>query len=119
MWASAERVPAFWILTRNMDGVAQGAAFTAEFDFTRAVGQGMSFTDLRILMHDMRIIRYDRGLDPDSKTPVEIAEVVYARMTPPGAAISSLDITQQVRSRLEVYDWPGEYAQRFDGVDKG
>jgi type VI secretion system secreted protein VgrG len=21
--------------------------------------------------------------------------------------------------RLEIYDWPGEYAQRFDGVDKG
>lgn len=20
---------------------------------------------------------------------------------------------------LEIYDWPGEYAQRFDGVDKG
>ncbi|MGF1581036.1 MAG: type VI secretion system Vgr family protein [Gemmataceae bacterium] len=22
-------------------------------------------------------------------------------------------------SQLEIYDWPGEYAQRFDGVDKG
>src|SRR5262249_41079040 len=21
--------------------------------------------------------------------------------------------------KLEIYDWPGEYAQRFDGVDKG
>jgi type VI secretion system secreted protein VgrG len=22
-------------------------------------------------------------------------------------------------SKLEIYDWPGEYAQRFDGIDKG
>ncbi len=32
-------------------------------------------------------------------------------------------VTHQLRvgsnGRLELYDWPGEYAQRFDGVDRG
>jgi type VI secretion system secreted protein VgrG len=28
-------------------------------------------------------------------------------------------LTAGDNSKLELYDWPGEYAQRFDGVDKG
>jgi type VI secretion system secreted protein VgrG len=29
------------------------------------------------------------------------------------------DLTAGPNSKLEIYDYPGEYAQRFDGVDKG
>jgi hypothetical protein len=28
-------------------------------------------------------------------------------------------LTIATSAALEIYDWPGEYAQRFDGVDKG
>jgi hypothetical protein len=31
-----------------------------------------------------------------------------------GATIASLKPTEML-----IYDWPGEYAQRFDGIDKG
>jgi len=32
---------------------------------------------------------------------------------------ASHKLTAGDNSKLELYDWPGEYAQRFDGVDKG
>jgi hypothetical protein len=34
-----------------------------------------------------------------------------------GPAAKKLTVAEN--SALEIYDWPGEYAQRFDGVDKG
>jgi hypothetical protein len=38
----------------------------------------------------------------------EVSDAFYADM-----------MTVVENAALEVYDWPGEYAQRFDGIDKG
>ena len=118
--ARSERVSPFWILAsvaRGRRGTAQSGDFAAEVEFTRVHGGGAAFTDLRILMHGVRIKHYERTVLPGGTMPIETAVATYAKITPPGGSISSADITQQVRSRLEVYDWPGEYAQRFDGID--
>jgi hypothetical protein len=40
-----------------------------------------------------------------------------AGTSPAGPVGPKLTVVES--AALEIYDWPGEYAQRFDGVDKG
>jgi type VI secretion system secreted protein VgrG len=45
------------------------------------------------------------------------AEQTIVDSVPVGKATHKLRFGEN--GKLEIYDWPGEYAQRFDGVDKG
>jgi hypothetical protein len=44
-------------------------------------------------------------------------EITHKHLDAAGARGSRLTIAEN--SALEIYDYPGEYAQRFDGVDQG
>jgi hypothetical protein len=92
---------------------------TAEVDFTTAHGKGGEVTILRTLIHGVRIVRCEPVARAGNDIAMEKVVIVYEGITRAGASQSSPDITQQVRTHLQMYDFPGEYAQRFDGVNPG
>ena len=96
-------------------GTVEG--LVAEVDFTR-VQDRVETSGLRILIHGIRSARCQPVPHAGRATPVELSVIVYRRMTRAGTSALSADITQQVRAHLQIYDYPGGYAQRFDGDDK-
>jgi len=92
---------------------------TAELDFTAAHGEGGEITVLRTLIHGIRIVQCEPIARAGSDIAMEKVVIVYEGITRAGASRSSQDITQQVRAHLQMYDFPGGYAQRFDGVNPG
>jgi hypothetical protein len=109
---------------------------TAELDFTQTDGKGGEVTALRMLVHGVRIVSYEPVVRTSSAGNVAMEKIVIAHegMTRAGASRSSPDMTHQVRAQLgahswayllrrpgllEIYDYPGGYAARFDGIDKG
>jgi prepilin-type processing-associated H-X9-DG protein len=110
---------------------------TAELDFTNAHDNVGELIVLRALVHGVRVV----GCEPVPDTgragndvAIESIVIVHEGMTRAGALRSSPDISHQVRGQrgfyswayqlrrsahFDLYDYPGEYAQRFDGVSPG
>ena len=106
----------------------------AEIHFTRKDGDG-ELVVLQALVHGVRLVGHAPVARAGNDVSMEKITVVHEGITGPGASRSSADITSQVRAHvggvrhwgyllrrpglLDVYDFPGAYAQRFDGIDKG
>ncbi len=74
------------------------------YDWTKSQG----ITSGKYTLWDYRFEMPRKHLDAEAKIQ-------------PSVQIGGVSHTLQVgnNGELEIYDWPGEYAQRFDGVDKG
>lgn len=75
----------------------------AQVDFTRTHGRDGEITDLRILIHNVRIVRHERVARPGRATPVERMVLRYSKMTRAGGPKLSPDISHEVRARVERY----------------
>ena len=76
-----------------------------------AVTEWTKTQELRTGTHTLRDYHFtvpDATFEVSAQLPatVPVGTVIHRLQTP-------------VTSNLEVYDWPGEYAQRFDGIDPG
>ena len=112
-----KRVTIDFCKTNKARGFAgQPGNLVAEVDFTAAGGRA---ADLRVLMHDVRVVRYRRSANaPALRTTNVLASstygrgvyllstghiaIAYSRMTHAGAPASAPDISHDVRGRLLV-----------------
>lgn len=106
----------------------------AEIHFTRKDGDG-ELVVLQALVHGVRLVGHAPIARAANDVSMEKITIAYEGITRPGASRLSADITSQVRAQfggvrswayslrrpglLDIYDFPGDYAQRFDGIDKG
>lgn len=103
-----------WFRSRTghqLEPLSNRPNITAEVDFTRADGRGSEITVLRTLVHGVRIV----SCEPVARTgrggndiAMEKLVIVHEGFTRAGEPTHAPDITQQVHSHLQMYDFPGE-----------
>ena len=98
--------------------VSDKSLLGAEVHFMRHDGRGGEVSVLHAFIHGLQLLGRERISHGGTDVAMEKIVIAYEGMTRSGASASQ-DITQEVRTLLETYDYPGSYAQRFDGIDKG
>lgn len=76
------------------------ANLTGEIVFTRSGQRGSEVADLRVQLHDIRILSSERVSRAGSLKPVERIVIACSKMTPAGTPRSASDISQQVRAKV-------------------
>lgn len=76
------------------------AILTAQVDFTRSDRSGSEITDLRVQLHDVRIVRCEHISRAGGVMPVERMVIACSKMTLADTPKSAPDISHQVRARV-------------------
>lgn len=97
-WARAEGLEVAWDVPPYAQ-TAAGAALGAEIEFTRPDPRGAEIADLRVRLHDVRIVRSEHVLRAGGGAPLTRMAVACSRITLAGAPKSAPDVSHQVRAR--------------------
>jgi len=84
------------------------ATLTAQIDFTKSDRSGSEITDLRVQLHDVRIVRSEHTSQAGRFMPVERMLIACSKITLAGTPKSAPDISHQVRARAasSVFSYP-------------
>jgi len=95
------------------------AQLGAELDLLRLDRAGGEIPVMRVLVKGITIVGHEpAAAKGGNDIAMETIVIAHEGMSHPGG-LPSMDLTHKVKALLETYDYPGRYAQRFDGVDPG
>jgi hypothetical protein len=105
-WAKVQGLDVTWDVPSYAPKKLGRATLVAQIEFTPPDRGGGEIADLRVQLHDVRIVRSEHTLQAGRITPVERMLIACSKMTLLGAPKSAPDISHQVRARAGGSEFP-------------
>ncbi|GLQ55560.1 hypothetical protein [Devosia nitrariae] len=99
-WAKAEGLDVAWNVPSYAPREGRSAILTTEIEFTQPDRLGREIADLRVKLHDVRIVRSEHISRAGGVVPAKRMVIACSRMTQAGMPKSAPDISHQVRARV-------------------
>jgi hypothetical protein len=99
-WAKVEGLAVTFNRPEHAPKKGGPAILTAQIEFTQTDRSGSEIADLRVQLHDVRIVRSEYTSQAGSVMPVERMVIAGGKMTLAGTPESAPDISHQVQARV-------------------